>query len=395
VGSAHRLKVCASPIRSPTPAHAVQDGRFDEYKGELPGFKRGAQAWREVPEVISLLTKLLTDATPTIEDLQLARPPGGLSAAHIFELVALSSSGLQHSPPAARVGGPAVVFSRWLAALTINLDDAAAMQALAPATPLAAKALHSRWKRAAAAHDSNLQLFKNRRKVARSRGQCSVAEQAEQDIEAAWRAAEELGAIAEVTTATGGGGDDPPPPPCAAAVSDCERLLALAMGTHPRLGAASQVQKLAIEQDVLRRIGAFMRGAPPPVQPALSELRRLRRPVHAQHVQLMAQTQRACDAEQALELLRRSAGAAERRQAEAARRQLEATRELAVEAAAAERGRAAAAAAELEAHLVEARTALKIERRQAKEATTAAATQAQLARIGVDQRILDRAGGGE
>jgi hypothetical protein len=143
---------------------------------------------------------------------------------------------------------------------------------------------------------------------------------------------------------------------------------------------------------VLQLIGAFVRGAPPPVRSDLSELRRLRRQVHAQHVQLMAQTQRASGAEEALAMLRRSVGAAERRQADGARRELEAVRLCAEQTLAAERVRVAAEAAELETQLAEARATLKPERRQAKEAATAAATQAQLARIRVEKECAAQLG---
>jgi hypothetical protein len=113
--------------------------------------------------------------------------------------------------------------------------------------------LHARWKRAAAAHATNLTKLRNRLNLARARGQASLTAQAEQEIEAAWRAAEQPGATVAVPTAAGGGGDDEsPPPPSAATVNDRERLLALAMGTHSRLGAASPVQALASEPEVLR-----------------------------------------------------------------------------------------------------------------------------------------------
>jgi formate dehydrogenase maturation protein FdhE len=91
-----------------------------------------AVAWRRQPEVLSLLSKLLSDEMPTAAEVELARPLGGLSEAHIFELVELAASGLESAAPAV---SQAAVFSCWLAALTVNLDDAEGLPAIRSATP--------------------------------------------------------------------------------------------------------------------------------------------------------------------------------------------------------------------------------------------------------------------
>jgi hypothetical protein len=135
--------------------------------------------------VNSLLTKLRTDATPTSAELRDARPLFGLSEAHNFELVALVASEADEfppGPPAGRAGDQAAIFCRWPAALTFELDGVATITAL---TAASAKALHARWKRAAATHASKLNKLRDWRRMARARGQGSVAAQAEQEIEAA------------------------------------------------------------------------------------------------------------------------------------------------------------------------------------------------------------------
>jgi hypothetical protein len=169
--------------------------------------------------VLSLLSKLLSDEmptagrVPTAAEVELARPLGGLSEAHIFELVKLAASRLESSAPAV---SQAAVFSRWLAALTVNLDDAEGLAAIRSATPNEIKATHQRWKRAAAAHVVTMRKIMSRLEKARTRGSISCATNAANELEAL-RPAVECPCVLKPNAVAVGGGDYSGPPRAAAA----------------------------------------------------------------------------------------------------------------------------------------------------------------------------------
>ena len=226
--------------------------------------KSAAAEWVCLPEVSNALAEISQLKMIKAEVIEAVHPPGGLTDAHMYELLSLSADAAAQSTCTKDRG---VILARWLLAAEhdVHFDG---LPYLPDLKTDQTKALLNRCKRARKKYtDVTRQAFDNARQQ-QSRGNAAGA--------ARWSA--QLQSLEEEAAQrpfrVGGGGGEPAPhgagqqvqvPPAAS-------LLAFAMGTHARLGAASLVQRL--DTDALSVIAAAVRGKQPPPPTEVLRLRR-------------------------------------------------------------------------------------------------------------------------
>ena len=228
--------------------------------------KTGAQGWVQAAGVADALRAISTEGPLSRALLMAARPLGGLRWSHVYEMVEFSAA---VAAGAAGSADQCLILSRWLHAAEHNLEGVTLPQL--PTRPSKeTKKLGERCKRAATTHAQAAAKVAARLQKAQQRGGSTAGAKAD-ELALHQRAACPFYITQQ--SGGGGGGDDP----AAAATTQVPvpagaSLLAFAMGTHPRLGAASLVQQL--DADALGCIAAVVRGncSPPP-----SELLLLRR----------------------------------------------------------------------------------------------------------------------
>ena len=239
-----------------------------------------------MPEVSSALAEISQLKMINAEVIEAVHPPGGLTDAHMYELLSLSADAAAKSTCTKDQG---VILARWLLAAEhdVHFDG---LPYLPDHKTCQTRALLERCKRARKKYtEATRQALDNARQQ-QGRGNAAGA--------ARWSA--QLQSLEEEAAQrpfrVGGGGGEPAPhgagqqvqvPPAAS-------LLAFAMGTHARLGAASPVKRL--DTDALGLIAAAVRGKQPPPPTEVLRLRRetarlLRWGQHEQRQKEAAQTQ--------------------------------------------------------------------------------------------------------
>ena len=248
--------------------------------------KSAAAEWVCLPEVSSALAEISQLKKINAEVIEAVPPPGGLTDAHMYELFSLSADAAAQSTCTKDQG---VILARWLLAAEhdVHFDG---LPYLPDHKTYQTRALLERCKRARKKYtEATRQALDNARQQ-QGRGNAAGA--------ARWSA--QLQSLEEEAAQrpfrVGGGGGEPAPhgagqqvqvPPAAS-------LLAFAMGTHARLGAASPVKRL--DTDALGLIAAAVRGKQPPPPTEVLRLRRetarlLRWGQHEQRQKEAAQTQ--------------------------------------------------------------------------------------------------------
>ena len=248
--------------------------------------KTAAAEWVCLPEVSSALAEISQLKMINAEVIEAVHPPGGLTDAHMYELLSLSADAAAKSTCTKDQG---VILARWLLAAEhdVHFDG---LPYLPDHKTCQTRALLERCKRARKKYtEATRQALDNARQQ-QGRGNAAGA--------ARWSA--QLQSLEEEAAQrpfrVGGGGGEPAPhgagqqvqvPPAAS-------LLAFAMGTHARLGAASPVKRL--DTDALGLIAAAVRGKQPPPPTEVLRLRRetarlLRWGQHEQRQKEAAQTQ--------------------------------------------------------------------------------------------------------
>ena len=248
--------------------------------------KSAAAEWVCLPEVSSALAEISQLKMINAEVIEAVHPPGGLTDAHMYELLSLSADAAAKSTCTKDQG---VILARWLLAAEhdVHFDG---LPYLPDHKTCQTRALLERCKRARKKYtEATRQALDNARQQ-QGRGNAAGA--------ARWSA--QLQSLEEEAAQrpfrVGGGGGEPAPhgagqqvqvPPAAS-------LLAFAMGTHVRLGAASPVKRL--DTDALGLIAAAVRGKQPPPPTEVLRLRRetarlLRWGQHEQRQKEAAQTQ--------------------------------------------------------------------------------------------------------
>jgi len=248
--------------------------------------KSAAAEWVCLPEVSSALAEISQLKMINAEVIEAVHPPGGLTDAHMYELLSLSADAAAKSTCTKDQG---VILARWLLAAEhdVHFDG---LPYLPDHKTCQTRALLERCKRARKKYtEATRQALDNARQQ-QGRGNAAGA--------ARWSA--QLQSLEEEAAQrpfrVGGGGGEPAPhgagqqvqvPPAAS-------LLAFAMGTHARLGAASPVKRL--DTDALGLIAAAVRGKQPPPPTEVLRLRRetarlLRWGQHEQRQKEAAQTQ--------------------------------------------------------------------------------------------------------
>ena len=248
--------------------------------------KSAAAEWVCLPEVSSALAEISQLKMINAEVIEAVHAPGGLTDAHMYELLSLSADAAAKSTCTKDQG---VILARWLLAAEhdVHFDG---LPYLPDHKTCQTRALLERCKRARKKYtEATRQALDNARQQ-QGRGNAAGA--------ARWSA--QLQSLEEEAAQrpfrVGGGGGEPAPhgagqqvqvPPAAS-------LLAFAMGTHARLGAASPVKRL--DTDALGLIAAAVRGKQPPPPTEVLRLRRetarlLRWGQHEQRQKEAAQTQ--------------------------------------------------------------------------------------------------------
>ena len=248
--------------------------------------KSAAAEWVCLPEVSSALAEISQLKMINAEVIEAVHPPGGLTDAHMYELLSLSADAAAKSTCTKDQG---VILARWLLAAEhdVHFDG---LPYLPDHKTCQTRALLERCKRARKKYtEATRQALDNARQQ-QGRGNAAGA--------ARWSA--QLQSLEEEAAQrpfrVGGGGGEPAPHGAGQQVQvrPAASLLAFAMGTHARLGAASPVKRL--DTDALGLIAAAVRGKQPPPPTEVLRLRRetarlLRWGQHEQRQKEAAQTQ--------------------------------------------------------------------------------------------------------
>lgn len=233
---------------------------------------KSAKSWILSEGVAEALKAISIGTELSKSMLMAARPMGGLHWSHVYELLEYAAT-VASAAHSARCN-QGVILYRWLLAAEHDLV-LETMPSLPDKETKEVKALFSRCKRAAVAHKKGREPLEAQLRMARQRCSTQAESNARAKLEAFEREAWRPFSISAQGSGGDGGGDS------AAATQQQvpieASLLAFAMGTHWRLGAASLVQRL--DADALGQIAAAVRGNRPPPP---SELMRLRRLVAAQ-----------------------------------------------------------------------------------------------------------------
>ena len=244
--------------------------------------------WINKPSALELLEHVRL-GTPPSRSAAAARPCSKLTLAHALALVEQAKLFARRGQGITDLG---LILYRWLIYLTdVDATDPSTL----PSSPsTASKRIWYTYTNGADAKNYNARLGAAKKLLAKRQRQGldfadvlreldALDEVSRWLIELEQPPAASGGQPPAVSGGGGGGGGAPPRPPTnfdAAAA-----LRALALGTHPRAGSC--VRLLGGHVDVLRMIGALVRGSAPPPRP-MPELRQLRVCVAQQQREIVA-----------------------------------------------------------------------------------------------------------